>query len=123
MSIEIQFIPWHEFRAVKRQGAISDWLNGIAKAAEQAFRAGASRGYPPASEPGAWPARRSGGLLGSIDTEVTNNSVTIGTSQPYSGYLRSGTSKMARRKMSDNALREGMFKARLGRWVEWQRAA
>ena len=72
MSIEIQFIPWHEFRAVKRQGAISDWLNGIAKAAEQAFRAGASRGYPPASEPGAWPARRSGGLLGSIDTEVTN---------------------------------------------------
>ena len=39
---------------------------------------------------------------------MTSNSVTIGTSMPYSGFLRRGTSKMARRKMSDNALEEGM---------------
>ncbi|MEY9493747.1 phage gpG-like protein [Bradyrhizobium elkanii] len=117
----MQFTPWREFQAVKRPEVISAWLRGIAKASEQAFRAGASRAYPPASAPGAWPARRSGGLLGSIETEVTASSVTIGTNQRYSKFLREGTSRMARRKMSDNALKEGMFRARLGRWVEWQR--
>lgn len=115
------FTPWNEFEAVKKPAVIRTWLQGIAKASEQAFRAGASRAYPPASAPGAWPARRSGGLLGSIQTEVTADSVTIGTNQPYSGYLRHGTSRMARRKMSDDAMREGQFRARLGRWVEWQR--
>ena len=115
------FTPWREFQAVKHPAVIKAWLNGIAKAAEQAFRARASRAYPPASEPGAWPARRSGGLVGSIQTEVTTNSVTIGTNMKYSKYLREGTSRMARRKMSDDAMREGQFRARLGRWVEWQR--
>jgi len=78
--------------------------------------------YPPASAPGAWPNSRTGRLKSSIRSVVTSDSVTIGTSMPYSGFLRSGTSKMARRKMSDNALEEGVKAGRLGRWVEWTRS-
>jgi phage gpG-like protein len=77
--------------------------------------------YPGPSSPGAWPNSRTGRLKGSIRFEVANDSVTIGTNAPYSGFLRSGTSRMARRKMSDNALQEGMKSGRLGRWVEWSR--
>jgi phage gpG-like protein len=73
------------------------------------------------SAPGAWPYSQSGKLKGSIDSRVTDNSVTIGTNTPYSLFLRHGTSKMARRKMSDDALREGMKHGRLGKWVEWVR--
>lgn len=48
--------------------------------------------------------------------------MTIGTNRPYSIFLRMGTSRMARRKMSDDALKEGMRAAgRMGRWVEWAR--
>jgi hypothetical protein len=66
--------------------------------------------------------RRSGGMLGSIQTEVGANKMTIGTSQPYSLFLREGTRRMGgRRKMSDDALKEGMSRARLGKWVEWTR--
>jgi hypothetical protein len=66
--------------------------------------------------------RRTGGLLGSIRTEVSASEMTIGTNQPYSIFLRQGTSRMGgRRKMSDDALKEGMQGARLGKWVEWSR--
>ena len=78
--------------------------------------------YPPASAPGAWPNNRTGRLSASIRSEVTSDSVTIGTNTHYSGYLRNGTSRMARRKMSDNALEEGIRAAgRLTKWVEWSR--
>ena len=124
--IEIEFQPWASFLARKNQAAISSWLARVAAASEAAFRKGASRQWPghPArgSSPGQWPMRRSGGLLGSISTEVTGDSMTIGSNQPYSSFLRNGTSRMGgRRKMSDDALEEGMSKARLGRWVEWSR--
>ena len=124
MSIEIEFVPWASFLARKRQGAISGWLNSVAAASEGAFRKGASRQWPGGSArgsaPGEWPMRRSGGLLGSISTEVSANQMTIGTNQPYSIYLRQGTSRMhGRRKMSDDALKEGLHGARLGKWVEW----
>jgi hypothetical protein len=122
MSIEITFQPWGHFRAVKDNSSIQAWLDSIGEAAEAAFRGGMGS-YPPASAPGAWPNTRSGGLIGSIAHETTSNSVTIGTSMPYSGFLRSGTSRMARRKMSDNALQEGMKAGagRLGHWVHWSR--
>jgi len=124
--MEIIFEPWGSFLARKNQSTITGWLQRVASASEAAFRKGASRQWPghPArgSSPGQWPMRRSGGLLGSIRTEVTNNSMTIGTNQPYSVYLRNGTSRMGgRRKMSDDALKEGMHGARLGKWVEWSR--
>lgn len=118
MSITIEFIPWRPFHARKNDAAIQGWLQRIADASKAAFSGGMGSGGP--SAPGAWPNSQTGGLKGSIQTEVTSNSMTIGTSMPYSGFLRSGTSKMARRKMSDNALQEGMAAGgRLTKWVEW----
>ena len=122
--IEITFEPWRSFLARKKPGAIQSWLQRIAEASEAAFKSGASRqwGGGRGSSPGQWPMRRTGGLLGSIKTEVTADSMTIGSNQPYSIFLRQGTSRMGgRRKMSDDALKEGMKGARLGRWVEWSR--
>jgi hypothetical protein len=121
MSITIEFSPWGQFHARKKTEEIRSWLQRIGKASEEAFRGGMGQ-YPDASAPGAWPNSRTGGLKGSIRSVVTSDSVTIGTSMPYSGFLRHGTSKMARRKMSDNALKEGMHAGRLGRWVEWSRS-
>jgi len=122
--ITIEFQPWSSFLARKKTSEIRGWLHRVATASEAAFRAGASRqwGGGRGSSPGQWPMRRTGGLLGSIKTEVTDSSMTIGTNQPYSIYLRKGTSRMGgRRKMSDDALKEGMQGARLGHWVEWSR--
>jgi hypothetical protein len=120
VTITIEFTPWHPFHARKNLGAIHRWLQSIGEAGTAAFRSGMGS-YPPASSPGAWPNSRTGRLKGTIDYKVAGDSVTIGTSTRYSGYLRRGTSKMARRKMSDNALQEGMRAGRLGRWVEWSR--
>jgi len=126
MSISIEFSPWGKFHARKNDGAIRGWLNKIGKAGTDAFRGGMGK-FPPASFPGAWPNSRSGKLKSTIRYEVGGGgafeyNVTIGTGAPYSGFLRSGTSRMARRKMSDNALREGVAAGgRLTKWVEWSR--
>src|SRR5438105_1493902 len=113
MNITIEFTPWRSFRARKRPEEIKRWLHAIGDAGVQAFQGGMG-GYPPASAPGAWPNSRSGRLKGTIRSEVTESSVTIGTNTPYSMYLRRGTTRMKRRKMSDNALAEGIKAGRLG---------
>jgi hypothetical protein len=120
--ISIQFTPWTPFYARKDPGTIKSWLQAIGEASKQAFSGGMGS-YPPASAPGAWPNSRTGSLKGSIAIEVTESSMTIGSNMPYSIYLRTGTSKMARRKMSDDALKEGMSKSdgTLGHWVRWSR--
>jgi hypothetical protein len=132
--IGLQFTPWRNITAIKDKAAIQRWLQDVASTAHRVFRAGseASRGgriyrkrggrVHRASAPGAWPARDSGGLLGSIRTVVTQSSAEIGTSRHYSGYLRSGTRKMARRKMSDNALREAipMARGRMGSFARFR---
>lgn len=124
--ITIHFQPWSRFRAEKDRAAIRRWLKGIGEAGEKAFKTMGH--YPPASSPSEYPAIRSGALRASIGHEVTDDTVTIGSDAPeggggasYSLYLRHGTTKMRRRKMSDNALREGMQGARLGKWVQWTR--
>ena len=117
----ISFSPWGTFRAKKKPEEIRRWLRQIGDASIAAFKGGMGRGPAP-SAPGAWPNVQTGRLRDSIRKEVTSTSVTVGSNTPYSGYLRSGTSKMARRKMSDNALKEGMRGARLGRWVEFSRS-
>ena len=116
----IEFSPWGRFHARKKDEEIHRWLQGIGDAGTEIFRSGMGR-WPPASSPGAWPNSRTGNLRSTIRSEVTSDSVTIGTSMHYSKFLREGTSLMARRKMSDNALKEGMATSRLGKWVEWVR--
>jgi len=117
--ISISFVPWKTFRAKKDDATIRRWLKAVGESSEKVFKAGMGKGPSP-SAPGAWPNSQTGRLRGSIKSQVSANSVTIGTNTHYSGYLRSGTSKMARRKMSDNALEEGRKGARLEQWVKWQ---
>ncbi len=119
-GIQIIFTPWAPFHARKDPNAIHRWLDAIGTASEEAFRNGMGQ-YPGPSAPGAWPNSRTGNLRRTIRSEVTVDEVTVGTSMHYSFYLRGGTSKMARRKMSDDALKEGIAKSQgaLGRWVQW----
>ena len=126
MSITISFQPWGHFRAVKDNASIQAWLDAIGVAGVAAFKGGMGGGGP--SAPHAWPNSQTGALLGSISHETTSDSVTIGSSRtrgsaPVSLYLRHGTSRMARRKMSDNAMQEGQQAAmgRLGHWAHWSR--
>lgn len=70
-----------------------------------------------------YPANSSGALRRTIRGVSTPTSATIGTSMPYSRWLREGTSKMQRRKMSDDAIDDGVRIAR-GRggfrdWIRW----
>ena len=119
----IEFSPWGQFHARKKTEEIRGWLNKVGDAGTEAFRGGMKQGSRTnRSSPGDWPHSQTGRLKGSIRSVVTADSVTIGTSAPYSGFLRNGTSRMARRKMSDNALEEGVRAAgKLRRWVEWSR--
>lgn len=120
--ITIEFVPWGRFRAQKDNSAIRRWLQLVANASEEAFKGGMGS-YPPASSPGSYPSSRTGRLKGSIRTEVGSDQMSIGTNMHYSIYLRTGTKKMARRKMSDNALQEGLAqtRGRLEGWVKWVR--
>lgn len=122
--LRLTFKPWRQFRAVKDDAAIRAWMMDVAQASHRAFREGseASRGgrvyrkrggrIHRASAPGAWPAKDTGGMLGSIRTQVSATQVVIGTNKFYSRFLRHGTRKMRRRKMSDDALKAGIAKAR-----------
>ena len=123
--ITFEFHPWRPFKAIKDDSAIRRWLQIIGEASTEEFREGMSSVYPPASAPGAWPANRTFKLRGSIAYRVSGaQSVTVGTNTKYARFLRYGTSRMARRKMSDTALRAGIAvgRGRLGRWVKWVHA-
>lgn len=117
--IEISFRQWAPFWAKRDKVAFRRWLKVVAAESEKAFK---KMGYyPPASSPNQYPAVRSGRLRASIKSKVTDTMVEISSNTPYAGYLRHGTRKMARRKMSDNALKEGMAaaKRRAEKWVGW----
>lgn len=138
--LSMRFNPWRHIQAIKDDAVKRRLLEDTANLAHQKFRSGmeASRGgriykrrggrMHRASAPGAWPAVDTGRLKGSIRTEIKPGSMTIGTSAksdkgaPYSLYLRTGTKKMARRKMSDDALKEAMpiAWARKGRFAKWR---
>jgi len=120
MSIEISFKAWAPFKAKLDKRTFNRFLKVVAEESEKAFKSG-MKGYPPASKPGRYPSVRTGRLRASIQTNVTADMVVVSTHMPYSGFLRHGTSKMKRRKMSDNALKEGIAaaKKRAGKWVGW----
>lgn len=128
--IRLEFKPWRRIRAVHDKAEILRWLHALANRAHFIFRAGMEasrggrvythqlrwingsirpigpRGRPhKASVPGDWPAVDTGRLKGSIRTRVTQSSMTIGTSMPYSKHLL-GTpgGLIAPRKMSKEAL-------------------
>ena len=81
------------------------------------------RGYHQASAPGEFPANDTGRLLASMKRSVSSDEAKIGTNMFYAKYLREGTRKMARRKMSDDAIKEGVEvnKGRAKGWVAWRK--
>jgi hypothetical protein len=131
----IVFKPWREFLAVFDKRVVNDFLRAVARDSEKAFKDGirspksgrmyrrSGGGSHRASAPGEYPARDTGALEASIGTTVSTWSVTIGTRRFYSRFLRDGTRKMARRKMSDSALTEGVKTARhrLKGFAKWKR--
>jgi hypothetical protein len=68
---------------------------------------GRSYGRHTASAPGAYPATDSGRLAGSVDWQMTDTRQgTLDSDVEYAGYLTTGTTHMAPRKMLADALQE-----------------
>ena len=136
--IRLEFTPWRKFSAIRNQALIQSWLFRSASRTHASFRAKmeSSRGgrlYTQelrttrtggiiavgprarphrASAPGDFPAVDKAKLRGSIREVVNPNQFEIGTNTHYARYLFKGTSRMAKRKMSKEALLEA--KARFG---------
>lgn len=109
-ELSIVFKTWRKFHA---EGLDMDkWAHEVARESVRIFQA-AMTAYPPASSPGEFPHSRSGRVRGSIKGQVSGNAVIISTSAPYSTYLRTGTSRMGARKMSDAALAAGIASVRM----------
>lgn len=135
MTVRLLFTAWRRFAGTIHQPTIAGFLAGLAKASERAFKRGIrspksgnwyygrSKRSIQASAPGQYPAIDTGDLDASISTRTTIDSVTIGTNVFYAKFLREGTRKMARRKMSDNALSEGISTSRhkLAGFARWTR--
>lgn len=109
--IEIRFTPWRPFHAFRDLSRVRAFTRAVEREGVRRFKAGMGH-YPPASAPGAWPNRRTSRLHASVAGRSSQWEATIGSGMFYSIFLRMGTRKMARRKMSDNALREAIPAAR-----------
>lgn len=137
--MRITFVPWRQFSAIKDRALISAWLRKSAQTTHRVFgaRMEASRGgrlythefrtingrsVPMrnllrarphrASAPGAFAAVDKGLLRRSIREVVTQDQFEIGTNTHYAKYLKDGTKRMKKRKMSKEALLEA--KSRFG---------
>lgn len=118
VGLALAFRSWKKFSA--KGGDYHKFLVELAREAKKTFRAGMKSsksgvqrsGQRRASAAGEYPAVQSGRLMRSISTRVRGNEMTIGTSAPYAGYLRDGTTRMGARKMSDDALQEAIDKVR-----------
>lgn len=118
--IEISFKSWKGFKAKLDKRTYNRFLKTVAEESKKAFVKG-MKIYPPPSSPNQYPSVRTGRLRASVKAEVHGDKVIVSTSMPYSGYLRYGTGRMRRRKMSDSALKEGIAaaKKRASKWVGW----
>lgn len=127
------FTPWRRLTVKRDKRVDRIFLTGLGRAA--AIRFMDAQLWPKSGRwyrrPGRWhrasargeyPAKDTGNLRASEDFDVTSNSVIVGNTADYSKWLRDGTTKMARRKMSDNALSESTEGARslLKGWVRWE---
>ena len=131
--ISLRFKQWKKFTAVFDESAVSVFLVDIQDAALDAVKRGVAGpksgriyarkgGSHRASAAGEYPAKDSGGLLSSLNGDVSRRKVEIGTNKFYAAFLREGTSKMARRKMSDDAMREAINETEFTRhFAKWRR--
>lgn len=117
--MNLEFDAWDKFHAGMNKEEYQRWLHSVAFQSVRIFKRMSK--YPPASSEGEYPAQRTGRLRASIRGDVTGTAVVVSTNTPYSKWLREGTSRMGRRKMSDNALEEGIAAAgRLKKWAGWK---
>lgn len=132
--ITLSFKAWHRFRARRLPKVTTNWLRETQKNAVARFRAGILGPHSGAvarrqdgtifnrSTPAQYPARDSGALLASLKGESTASEAKVGTGMFYSKFLREGTRFMARRQMSDTAMREAREDVGGPRgWVRFQR--
>jgi hypothetical protein len=88
------------------EAIITAWIDGRLNDARNLFVSSASGPSP--SSPGAWPGVISGRLIGSIDYQASGREGELFSEVDYAGYLTTGTSKMAARKMLPDALDESL---------------
>jgi phage gpG-like protein len=132
----ITFKPWRRFFAFRDRRVTSRFMAEAAREFEEEYRKSIrnppktgriyrrKHGLHQASRPRTeYPANETGALQNSVTSQSTQDTATIGTTMFYGKYLREGTRKMARRKMSDNIVRENTPRilARLRGWVVWKR--
>lgn len=131
----LSFSGWAKFSAKKDKALIRRWMTSVAAESEKIFKAGMKGqhsgviayrkggGRFQRSAPGEYPAVDSGALIASMKSQSTQDSATVGTNKFYAKFLREGTRKMARRKMSDNAIKAGGIEARPKSrgWIGWQK--
>lgn len=125
----IQLKDFKSFTLKKNKMAIPEFLENVGKEYKKAFsrglrarKSGRKYGSHTASAAGEFPATRSGKLAASVDYVVKGDTLEVGTNTPYSGYLKTGTRNMAKRKMSAEALKNGLRNAnrKFGRWMEFK---
>lgn len=131
--MSFEFIPWGRFKAFRDKSVTKRFMKAVGVEGQKAFREGMEGPHSGrkhsnlpnrSSAAGEYPATQSGQLLASSKHVATDVRTDLGTSKFYGRFLRNGTSKMARRKMSDDALQAGIKEARpqLKGWAKWKRA-
>jgi hypothetical protein len=128
--IGFKFKNFGRFEAVFEKSVVRKFLYDVGADAKDAFKSGIKGGHSgrtyrrrgkshQASSNGEYPANDTGRLLRSISSSISPMEVTIGSNVPHSKFLH-GTSRMAKRKMSDDALKEAMktasFKENFAQW-------
>lgn len=138
--MKIEFTPWKRFSTFHDKAAVRRFIRTAGDVVLDRLKKGlrnppktgkkyfgkskrvvqASTGLRAAAE---YPARDTGDLLRSADKTVSATQFEVGTGMYYSRFLREGTKKMVRRKMSDTALTESLpeLREKLGRFAYWKR--
>lgn len=130
------FTPWRKFVAFRDHRVTAEFMRQTAKEFEEEYKK-AIRNPPKtgrmyrrrgkmhqASRPlSEYPANDTGRLQNSAKGQSTATSATVGTTMFYGKFLREGTRRMARRKMSDNIVKANTPRAlaRLRGWIVWKR--
>lgn len=131
------FTPWRRFFAHHDRRVVRQFVREAAKEMAEEYREAIrnppktgriymrKHGLHQASAPLIeYPANETGALAKSVTPTATDDKATIGTTMFYGKFLREGTRKMRRRKMSDNIVKANTPRilARLRGWVVWKRA-
>jgi len=132
------FTPWGPFKAFRVKSATTSFMRDVANNSYRILREGLKN--PPKTgeyyhgksgrrvrasvnrNAAEYPAMDTGALYRSAGKTSSAARAEIGTNMFYSKFLREGTKKMRRRKMSDTAMRQGIDQSRrmMKHWVVWK---